>query len=1590
MEGCSGDDCQFINNVTHEHLLYHIKNKIPTKINYKQIHLLPNRNDFLDPKLKNAFSAQIKYNRPVLFMPNDIVEKNDWIDGVSKYRVYMFGVLPCGSKTCVVLDNIEVHVDIMVPYGMTAAQYDDILRGQLTSKQLPFTGIADIKLYRLHGFQKEKRSYKRVYFNNLQDRKKIIEYIRSLNKTLKSAGKEKIETASDDVGRDNYYFPKVAREFKFATADWNRIEEYCVANPSSATSNCSYVLKVNVQNFKKLTKEKRKEYLKPGQILEKVIERDSTMVGMWDIETHRKIQNGVVPTPEDTDYTIFMMCSAYFWHHSDEPLFEVCAVDRACNARPGVGLVIECESELNVLKAHMEAMYRMAPDITGAFNGGNFDWPLYKEKLRRAGLLTILKEKFSSLLPIRNGRYADTEESVAKWCFRSEEIKIDAETRHHLDCVARFPGMLDTDVLPVFLKLYPRAEVRKSASLNFFLAKNKLESKEDMPYKRMFKIYERACKLMNIKSCHCGTAQEHCGCCKEKVKEIDFKPLSIGVAMEGVEYSTELYDDLAVDGVEKCCYCGKLERNKKDMADVGYYCVIDCVRPQQLYVKRTIVPDKRELSTMSYVSLYDSFYRADGMKVRNVIGKNCFKRGIAFSNARSDKEMTDKDHYPGAWVFPPNRGLHSDGWIDVEFITPEGKKIKKRVRCRPITGLDFASLYPSLMMTYNLSPDTVVYTKEEAEKLRNEGYSLYHIEPFEFERGEKKGNSGNKQLSQEGWAVRHNGIFNTRKDKNIVTQYVKYISFTCSDPELGPLQFKFKAEDGPTEEQKKQLEIYKSRKQIADIPIKAEQQKLNEIIKNCPEGVKINKLPEYIEQKAKYDEVKKQEVKVMRKVIYDPVRGREALPGEGMGLFPTIVKKLFDKRVPIKAEFVHLSEMLESMENMDVKEWTVKNPDGSESVVKYEDIEFSKNKVESKQKAIKVLANTFYGESGNFKSSVYELLVAAGITCAGQANIKRVAGFVQNKGFIVHYGDTDSLYLSCPDSVYTKCDEEYERNLVLLNKEFEGVPCEAEPGESNPRSVEFKKRRVAERLKWWNQMVAITMDVMNTLKEEVSDFLLANNETCFLNMAYEEVGYPTVFCGKKKYFMTAHLKEINFYPKELFIRGIDIIKQGQAKISKQLGEEFMREALSPENERELIEIAEDKIRKFYRTKLDPNLFSLIARYKPNKRNVPVLAFVARMREIQAKNPDNPTFMALYEPPEAGDKFEYILVKKEQRFTLQGNKIELKKGDQMEYLRVYKASQETSNPMEINLSYYMKNSIVGLFARFIAYHPRFQPPEGTYNCEDKEQYKEMDKHCVNEATKYLNDLCDSITGFNKGELTQRGRDYRKIYKQADKKLRYDIASRYGGMGFIIHSVNVHNDTDDTRAQSTRLIEQLKQTAESMTNSVGFGKEYMKLNATGQKLSAFKLKRIYKPERDISVSTIRINICNRMEQQIIEKLYQIMQQVAKIVYKYEKSLINLIDDMRKVKLEDDIIIEDEDLDQINTLSESDRDVIQTAHNLLLELVAVYKTRNNTLDMLNEIELARANSVNEALDPQINVRNVSRLEARKAEIIPEYEWN
>ncbi len=653
------------------------------------------------------------------------------------------------------------------------------------------------------------------------------------------------------------------------------------------------------------------------------------------------------------------------------------------------------------------------------------------------------------------------------------------------------------------------------------------------------------------------------------------------------------------------------------MGDVAHYCTIDCHRPYQLMMKRGILGDKRELANLSFTPLFSAFYHADMGRVCNMVGHFCSKvkkthgYEIAFTNKQLHKKDYEKDHFPGGYVFPPQCRLHND---------------------YPITGIDFASLYPSLMMCYNISPDMIVTRAARAQELEAKGYTLHRIEPFDYEQGEEKNKPENKKLSIDGWCVRHDDTIATAKNK-------------------------------------------------------------------------------------------------AAGVVLPP------LPGVRMGIFPSIVKKLFDKRVPIKKEFLRLEYIIDALNNegKDAIETTV---NGLTRVYSIDELHFYKNKVNSKQYAIKILANTFYGVCGQYRSPMYSLLVAGGITTAGQRNIKFVAAEVERLGFSVKYGDTDSLYITCPLSLYEAPDAKY-KPLIAAEMDFEA--------------------RVKLRTEYWSELVELTIKHMGWLTAHVKQHLSNDNGTSYLRMAYEEVCFPTLLCGKKKYVACPHREIPNFVKFDPMIKGIEIIKQGQAQISKTLGEAFIMEVISPRNERGILDICIDYIHRIYQIERDPVMFKKTAAYKPNKENIPVKTFIARMRaEHEAKKLAG--IECKFELPEPGDKFDYIMVKRETTWSITGKRDEIKNGQKMLFLSEYDPDIHT-----IDLEYYISGALIGIFARFISSEPQFQSTDASLS------YKKRDEYSIKKAQKHLEAICEKISGIDRKALKATGQAYRSIYKQTQKTI-----------------------------------------------------------------------------------------------------------------------------------------------------------------------------------------------------------------------------
>ncbi|CAI2185111.1 19691_t:CDS:2 [Funneliformis geosporum] len=133
----------------------------------------------------------------------------------------------------------------------------------------------------------------------------------------------------------------------------------------------------------------------------------------------------------------------------------------------------------------------------------------------------------------------------------------------------------------------------------------------------------------------------------------------------------------------------------EQMREVAKYCIIDALSYQRLMVKRNVINEYREVTSIAFISLFNTHYFAIGMKVRNLLSASVWQEGILTSTISCEQTETEK--YPEAYIFPPVKGLENR---------------------RPVTGLNFALLYPSLIMTYNFSPDKIILSREHAETLK--------------------------------------------------------------------------------------------------------------------------------------------------------------------------------------------------------------------------------------------------------------------------------------------------------------------------------------------------------------------------------------------------------------------------------------------------------------------------------------------------------------------------------------------------------------------------------------------------------------------------------------------------------------------------------------------------------------------------------------------------------------------------------------------------------------------------------------------------------------------------------------------------------
>jgi DNA polymerase elongation subunit (family B) len=199
--------------------------------------------------------------------------------------------------------------------------------------------------------------------------------------------------------------------------------------------------------------------------------------------------------------------------------------------------------------------------------------------------------------------------------------------------------------------------------------------------------------------------------------------------------------DLPSDDMTKLEWCfGKDDTSAQEMfashrgsaddrAVIAKYCIQDCDLVLTLMAKLDTFVNARGMADVCRVPIQYIFLRGQGIKIYSAVVYQASKRNQIIM---TQEGIEGDSSYEGAIVLPPKIGMYLD---------------------QPIPVLDFNSLYPSNMIAFNLSPDTLVYVKtfsatgkktgqegQDGTELLAQGYKIDEISYDTF--GEDKTPSG--------------------------------------------------------------------------------------------------------------------------------------------------------------------------------------------------------------------------------------------------------------------------------------------------------------------------------------------------------------------------------------------------------------------------------------------------------------------------------------------------------------------------------------------------------------------------------------------------------------------------------------------------------------------------------------------------------------------------------------------------------------------------------------------------------------------------------------------------------------------------------
>ena len=316
------------------------------------------------------------------------------------------------------------------------------------------------------------------------------------------------------------------------------------------------------------------------------------------------------------------------------------------------------------------------------------------------------------------------------------------------------------------------------------------------------------------------------------------------------------------------------------------------------------------------------------------------------------------------------------------------------------------------------------------------------------------------------------------------------------------------------------------------------------------------------------------------------------------GIFPEIVRSLYDERSEIKKRMLNFKQESETNKSYDLEKEIAH--------------------LENGQMAIKILMNSLYGAMSNEHFRYYDVRIAESITISGQFAV-RWAEITLNSYMNKVMETTDHDYIIAIDT-----DSAYLNLESFVNKFFTG-------DKTNDEVCAFISEFADKQIK----------PVLNKSFEYLKKYVEAYEQK--LDMKREKIALNMLITGKKRYITNVLNDEgVQYSEPKMKITGIESVRSSTPKVSRKLIEETLKIIMNG-TETEVQQYIENSRENFRKMPPEDVAFprGVSDLDKDYTTGVPIHVRAARLFNDQIKihNLEN-----VYTPIRSGDKIKYSYMK----------------------------------------------------------------------------------------------------------------------------------------------------------------------------------------------------------------------------------------------------------------------------------------------------------------------------------------------------------